>query len=123
MKAARVFSFTLIGIGMLGAGSVLADDLPLPADPVQQREQMRGMSAEDRTAQREQTRDQMQERLRSMTPEEQKLMRDTRADGRARMENAAGEETRQRSRDGSMQGRGQGGGKGGGMGGGGRGRS
>lgn len=123
MKAARVFSFTLIGIGMLGAGSVLADDLPLPADPAQQREQMRGMSAEDRAAQREQMRDQMQERLRSMTPEEQKLMRDTSADGRARMENAAGEETRQRSRDGSMQGRGQGGGKGGGMGGGGRGRS
>jgi hypothetical protein len=119
MKAAQVFSFTLIGIGMLGAGSVLADDLPLPADPVQQREQMRGMSAEDRTAYR----DQMQERMRSMTPEEQKLMRDTRADGRARVESSANEETRQRSRDGSGQGRGQGGGKGGGMGGGGRGRS
>jgi uncharacterized membrane protein YgcG len=127
MKAARVFGFTLIGLGMLGAGSVLADDLPLPADPVQQREQMRGMSAEDRTAQREQTRDQMQERMRSMTPEEQKLMRDTRAEGRARVESSANEETRQRSRDGSGQGRGQGGGKGGGMGGGmgggGRGRS
>lgn len=121
MNTARVFSFTLIG--MLGAGSVLADDLPLPADPVQQREQMRSMSAEDRTAQREQTRDQMQERMRSMTPEEQKLMRDTRAEGRARVESSANEETRQRSRDGSGQGRGQGGGKGGGMGGGGRGRS
>ena len=84
MKAARVFRFTLIGIGMLGAGTVLADDLPLPADPAQQREQMRGMSAEDRTAYR----DQMQERMRSMTPEEQKLMRDSSADGRARMENS-----------------------------------
>jgi len=123
MKAARVLSFTLIGIGMLGAGSVLADDLPLPVDPVQQREQMRGMSAEDRTAYR----DQMQERMRSMTPEEQKLMRDTRAEGRARVESSVDEGTRQRSRDGSGQGRGQGGGKGGGMGGGmgggGRGRS
>ena len=112
MKATQYFRFTVIGIALLNAGLVLADDLPLPTDPAQQREQMRGMSAEERTAYREQ----MQERMRNMTPEEQKLMRETRSDGRERMENPQGEETRQRSRDGSGQGRGKGGGMGGGRG-------
>lgn len=120
MKAAQYLRFTVIGIAMLGAGSVLADDLPLPADPAQQREKMRGMSPEDRTAYREQ----MQERMRNMTPEEQQLMRETRSDGRARLENQPGEGAR--SRDGSGQGGGYGQGyesrRGGGMGGGGRGR-
>jgi hypothetical protein len=96
---------------------------------------MRGMSFEDRTTYREQTREQMQERVRSMTPEEQKLMRETRSDGRNRMENQQADGTRQRNRDGSGQGggygqgyesrRGDGSGSGGGgrgMGGGGGGR-
>jgi len=135
MKAAQYLKAGVIGIALLGAGSVLAEDLPLPTDPAQQREKMRGMSAEDRTAQREQMREQMQERVRSMTPEEQKLMRETRSDGRDRMANQQAEGTRQRSRDGSGQGGGYGqgyesrrgdgsGGIGGGrgMGGGGRGR-
>ncbi|MDP2809207.1 MAG: hypothetical protein Q8O34_03575 [Rhodocyclaceae bacterium] len=126
MNASQVFRLTAMGIALLGAGSVLAEDLPLPTDPAQQREKMRNMSSEDRTAYREQ----MQERMRNMTPEEQKLMRETRSDGRERVENSQADGTRQRSRDGSGQGRGQGGGmsggKGGGMGGGmggGRGRS
>ena len=132
MKAAQYFKASVFGIAILGAGSVLAEDLPLPADPAQQRETMRSMSPEDRTAYREQ----MQERVRNMTPEEQKLMRETSADGRARVENRQGEGTRQRSRDGSRQGggygqgyesrrgdgSGSGGGGGRGMGGGGRGR-
>src|SRR3989304_9430304 len=84
MKAARYLRFGVIGVAMLGAGSVLADDPPLPTDPAQGREQM-------------------QERVRNMTPEEQKLMRETRSDGRARMENQPGEGARQRSRDGSAQ--------------------
>lgn len=104
MNAARYLRFTVIGAAMLGAGSVLADDLPLPADPAQQREKMRSMSPEDRTA----TREQMQERVRNMTPEEQKLMRETRSDARTPMENQQGEGTRQRSRDGSAQGSGYG---------------
>lgn len=132
MKAAQYLKAGVIGIALLGAGSVLAEDLPLPTDPAQQREKMRGMSSEDRTAYR----DQMQERVRSMTPEEQKLMRETRSDGRNRMENQQADGARQRSRDGSGQGggygqgyesrRGDGSGGGGGggrsMGGGGRGR-
>jgi uncharacterized membrane protein YgcG len=135
MKAAQYFKAGVIGIALLGAGSVLAEDLPLPADPAQQREKMRGMSSEDRTAYREQNREQMQERVRSMTPEEQKLMRETRSDGRNRVENQQADGTRQRSRDGSGQGggygqgyesrRGDGSGSGGGgrgMGGGGGGR-
>lgn len=121
MKAAQYLGFTVIGIAMLGAGSVLADDLPLPTDPAQQREKMRSLGSEERTAYREQ----MQERMRNMTPEEQKLMRETRSDGRARLENQQGEGMRQRSRDGSGKG-GYGQGyesrRGGGMGGGGRGR-
>ncbi len=108
MKAAQYFKAGVIGIALLGAGSVLAEDLPLPVDPAQQREKMRGMSSEDRTAYREQNREQMQERVRSMTPEEQKLMRETRSDGRNRMENQQADGTRQRSRDGSGQGGGYG---------------
>lgn len=104
MKAAQYFKAGVIGIALLGAGSVLAEDLPLPTDPAQQREQMRSMSLEDRTAYR----DQMQERVRSMTPEEQKLMRETRSDGRERMASQQAEGTRQRSRDGSGQGGGYG---------------
>ncbi len=115
MKTAQYFKAGVIGIALLGAGSVLAQDLPLPTDPAQQREKM-------------------QERVRSMTPEEQKLMRETGFDGRARMENQQAEGARQRSRDGSGQGGGygqgyesrrgdgSGGGGGRGMGGGGRGR-
>ncbi len=46
-KATQYLRFTVIGIAKLGAGSVLADDLPLPTDPAQQREKMRAMSTED----------------------------------------------------------------------------
>ena len=133
MKAAQYLKVGVIGIALLGAGSVLAEDLPVPTDPAQQREKMRGMSSEERTAQRDQMREQMQERMRNMTPEEQQLMRETRSDGRDRMANQQAEGTRQRSRDGAGQsgGYGQGyesrrgdgsGGGGRGMGGGGRGR-
>ena len=122
MKAAQYLRFAAIGMFMLGAGSVLADDVPLPTDPAQQREKMRSMSTEDRSAYR----DQMQERMRNMTPEEQKLMRDTRSDGRARLEGGQSEGTQKRSRDGGAQGGGYGQGyesrRGGAMGGGGRGR-
>jgi len=104
MNAAQYLRFTVIGVAILGAGGVLADDLPLPTDPAQQRERMRSMSPEDRTA----TREQMQERVRNMTAEEQKLMRETRSDARTPMENQQGEGTRQRSRDGSGGGGGRG---------------
>ena len=114
MKPSQVFRLTAIGVAMLGAGSVLAEDLSSPTDPAQQREKMHGMSSEERTAQRDQMREQMQERMRNMTPEEQQLMRETRSDGRDRMENQQAEGTRQRSRDGKGQGRGKGGGMGGG---------
>ena len=93
MKAARYLRLTLTGVAMLGAHFALADDLPLPADPAQQREKMRSLSAGERTASREQ----LQERMRSMTPEEQKLMREPSVDGRARLENrqaAQGDGTR-----------------------------
>ncbi len=108
MKALQLIGLAAIGIAMLGAGSVLADDLPLPADPAQQRENMRSMSSEERTAYREQ----LQERMRNMTPEEQKLMRETSSDRRAQMES-------KQSTQGSGMRRGSGGGGGGrGMGGG-----
>lgn len=120
MKAARYLSLTLTGVALLGANHVLADDLPLPADPAQQRETMRSLGAEERTAYREQ----MQERMRTMTPEEQKLMRETSVDGRARLENrqaAQGDGTRRgkgygqgyesRRGDGSGGGRSMGGGR------------
>ena len=122
MKAAQYLRFAAIGMFMLGAGSVLADDVPLPTDPAQQREKMRSMSTEDRSAYR----DQMQERMRNMTPEEQKLMRETNSDGRSRLANQQGDGARQRNRDGGTQSGGYGQGyesrRGGGTGGGGRGR-
>ena len=122
MKAGQYLGFAVAGMLMLGTGSVLADDFPLPPDLAQQREKMRSMSAEDRSAYR----DQMQERVRNMTPEEQKLMRETRSDGRARLEGGQTEGTPKRSRDGGAQGGGYGQGyesrRGGALGGGGRGR-
>lgn len=103
MKAFQLIGLIALGIAMLGAGNVLADDLPLPADPAPQREQVRSMSSEERTAYREQ----MQERMRNMTPEEQKLMRETSSDRRAQMEG------KQSTRGDGMR-RGGGGGMGGG---------
>lgn len=100
MKAAQYLRFTVVGVALLGAGGVMADDLPLPTDPAQQREKMRSMSSEDRTAYREQ----MQTQVRNMTPQEQQLMRDTSSDGRANMNIQSGDGTGQRSRDGSGQG-------------------
>lgn len=83
MKAPRYGRLILFGIAFLGAGAVLAEEAPSVADPVQQREQIR---------------DQAQERMRSMTPEKQNLMRDSSADGRIRLENS------QRGQDAGMRG-------------------
>jgi len=88
MKTLQLFGLTAYVIAMLSAGNVLADDLPLPADSTPQREQL-------------------QERMRNMTPEEQKLMRETSNDRRAQMESKQ-----------SARGDGMRGGGGGGMGGG-----
>lgn len=122
MKALQAFRVTAFGIAMLGSGVVVAEELPLPTDPAQQREKMQAMGSEERAAYREQ----LQERMRNMTPEEQQLMRETRSGGRDRIENEQAEGTRQRSRDGGGQGRGAESGHGRGMDGGmgaGRGRS
>ncbi|MBK6293641.1 MAG: hypothetical protein IPF55_04320 [Rhodoferax sp.] len=54
MKTAPYLKLTVLGIALLGVGQAMADDLPLPTDPAQQREKMRGMTAEERSAQREQ---------------------------------------------------------------------
>ncbi len=67
MNALRFIGLTAIGVAMLGAGSVLAEELPLPTDATTPREQL-------------------QERMRSMTPEEQRLMRETSSDRRTQME-------------------------------------
>lgn len=120
MQAARYLRLTAIGVAMLGAGSAMAEDLPLPADPAQQRENIRSMGSDDQTAYRER----MQERMRSMTPEEQRLMRETSADGRARMENrlsAQGDGMRRGGREAGGYGQGYESRQGNGAGGGGRG--
>ncbi|KAF0166213.1 MAG: hypothetical protein FD157_832 [Rhodocyclaceae bacterium] len=83
MKASRYSGLAMLGIALLGAGTTPAEESPSVVDPVQQREQIR---------------EQFLERMRSMTPEEQKLMRDSSADGRARMENS------QRGQDAGMHG-------------------
>ncbi len=125
MQATQFLRLTVIGGAMLGAGIALAEEMPLPTEPAQQRQNMRGMSSDDRTAYREQ----MQERMRNMTPEEQKLMRETSVNGRTRMENrqsAQGDGMRRGGREGggygqgyeSRQGTGTAGGGGRGMGGG-----
>lgn len=109
MKASQYFRVTAIVVAMLGAGGAVADELPPVAEPMQPR-------------------DQMQERMRSMTPEERQLMRETSVDGRARLENrqaATGEGMRRGGGGGYGQGYesrrgggGDGGGGGRGMGGG-----
>ncbi len=90
-----------IGVAMLAAaGGALADEPLQPAEPV------RGMTAEARIAQLET----MQERVRNMTPEEQRLMRETSVDGRTRLENpqpAQGNGTRRGGRQGGGMGGGQ----------------
>jgi hypothetical protein len=73
----------MFGIALLGAGAAFAEESSSVVEPAQQREQVR---------------EQIQERMRSMTPEEQKLMRESSADGRARMENS------QRGQDAGMRG-------------------
>lgn len=73
MTASRYSRLAMLGIALLGAGATLAEESPSVVDPVQQREQIH---------------EQIQERMRNMTPEEQKLMRDNSVDGRARMENS-----------------------------------
>lgn len=83
MKASRHGRLILLGIALLGAGATLAEESPPAVEPVQQRVQIR---------------EQIQEPMRSMAPEEQKLMRDSSADGRARMENS------QRGQDAGMRG-------------------
>jgi len=136
MNAFRLINIATAGLALLVAGAAAAQDVPPAADPLQAREQARHTDSEARSAWREQ----QQERVRNMTPEERALMRDTSVDGRARMENRngqgsqGGEGARERRRDGSGQGggygqgyqsrQGQGGSMGGGMGGGrgGRGR-
>jgi len=114
MKALQAVRVTAIGIAMLGSSVVVAEELPLPTDPVQQREKMLTMGSEERAAYHEQ----LQERMRNMMPEEQQLMRETRSSGRDHTENEQAEGARQRSRDGARQGLGAGSGHGmdGGMG-------
>lgn len=125
MNAFRLINIATAGLALLVAGAAAAQDAPPVVDPLQAREQARHTDSVARSAWREQ----QQERVRNMTPEERALMRDTSADGRARMENRngeGGEGARERRRDGSGQGGGygqgyqnrQGQGGGGGMGGG-----
>jgi hypothetical protein len=91
MKAFRYFGIITIGVAMLGAGATLAQEPTPPADP----------------AQRDAYREQMQERMRNMTPEEQRLMRESSVDGRTRMENRQSAQG-----DGKRRGGGEGGGYG-----------
>lgn len=92
MKAIRFIGLAAIGIAMLGADSALAEELPLPTDATTPREQL-------------------QERMRTMTPEEQRLMRETSSDRRTRMESKQSSQDRGMRRGGGGGGRGKGGGR------------
>lgn len=92
MTVLSIISSTVISIALLGVGSALAEDLPLPADSTPWREQM-------------------QERMRNMTPEEQRLMRETSSDRRAQMENKQSTQGSGMRRGGGGGGRGKGGGR------------
>ncbi len=92
MKVLPMIRSATISIALLGAGSALAEDLPLPANSTPQREQM-------------------QERMRSMTPEEQRIMRETSSDRRAQMESKQSTEGNGMRRGGGGGGRGKGGGR------------
>lgn len=73
MKASRYSRLAMLGIALLGASAALAEESPPAVEPVQQREQIR---------------EQIQERMRNMTPEQHKRMRDSSVDDRVRMENS-----------------------------------
>ena len=127
MKAAQYLRVAVLGAAMLCAGGVLAESPPPSTDSTQGREQTRAMSAEERAVYR----DPMQERMRSLAPEERRLMGEPRTDASPRPESRQDEVMRQRSRDVGAQRSGYGQGYearrgggigGGGMGGGGRGR-
>lgn len=121
MNAFRLINIATAGLALLVAGAAAAQDVPPAVDPLQAREQARHTDSEARSAWREQ----QQERVRNMTPEERALMRETSADGRARMENRNGQGSQGGGYGQGYQSRqGQGGSMGGGMGGGrgGRGR-
>ncbi|MBU0751311.1 MAG: hypothetical protein KJ787_08975 [Gammaproteobacteria bacterium] len=90
MNGSGYFRLIAMGVAMLGAGLAVAEESPPVADP----------------AQGSVHREQMQERIRSMTAEEQRLMRETSVDGRARFE------SRQAAQGESMRGGGRGGGYG-----------
>lgn len=91
MNAIRFIGLTAIGIAMLGAGSALAEELPLPTDAT--------------------PREQLQERVRNMTPEEQRLMRETSSDRRTQMESKQSTQGSGMRRGGGGGGRGKGGGR------------
>lgn len=92
MTVLSIIRSTAVGIALLGAGNVLAEDLPLPADSAPQREQM-------------------QDRMRNMTPEEQQLMRETSSDRRAQMESKQSAQGSGMRRGSGGGGRGKGGGR------------
>lgn len=92
MKASQYFRLTVAGVAMLGAGATPAQEPPPVADPAQ------GAAY----------REQMRERVRTMTPEEQRLMRETSVDGRARFENRQAAQGEDMGRGGREGGYGQG---------------
>lgn len=107
MNAFRLTELATAGLALLAAGVATAQETPPAVDPLQSREQARHMTAEERSAWREQ----QQERVRNMTPEERALMRDASVDGRARLESRngqGGEGAHERRRDGGGQGGGYG---------------
>lgn len=107
MLTIRHIRAAAFGLALLGSGAALAQET-LPAfDPLQAREQARSLSSVERSAWREQ----QQGHVRNMTPDEQALMRETAADGRALMENRngrGGDGAQKRRRNGSGQGGGYG---------------
>lgn len=66
MNVIRLMRLTAISLTLLGAGSVRAEDLTSPVEAL--------------------PREQLQDRMRNMTPEEQRIMRETRSDRRDQLE-------------------------------------
>lgn len=106
MKSAKYIACGVICISLQGASLSWADD---PAQPTETATAHGQPGGTGRDAQGAEYREQLQERIRNMSPAEQAIMRDTSVNGRARLESRQAENQQgMQRRGGSGGGYGQG---------------
>lgn len=105
MKSAKYIACGIICISLQGVSLSWADDPVQPTETATARGQPSGAG---RDAQGAEYREQLQDRIRNMSPTEQAIMRDTSVNGRARLESRQAESQQGMQRRGGGGGYGQG---------------